>query len=196
MVPQDLKFGNEESRLKIGKNNTIREHVTIHLGTKTGRMETSIGDNCLLMVGSHVAHDCIIGNNVILANNATLAGHVEVGDFVIMGGLSAARQFVKIGEHAMIGGMSGIENDVIPFAMAANERANLIGLNLVGLKRRAFDKKEIDDLRKAYKEIFYGEGEAKKRIESSEKKYKGNKLVQRVIAFLKQDSVTSYCKPK
>jgi acyl-ACP--UDP-N-acetylglucosamine O-acyltransferase len=119
--PQDLKFQGEESQIIIGDNNKIREHVTIHLGTKDGAMVTKIGNNCLLMVGVHIAHDCLIGNNVILANNATLAGHVQVGDNVVIGGLSALHQFVRIGSGAMIGGMSGVESDVIPFGLVMGE---------------------------------------------------------------------------
>src|SRR5262249_48892220 len=113
--PQDLKFKGESSTLEIGANNQIREHVTMNPGTEGGGLNTRIGDNCLFMVGSHVAHDCQLGNFVILANNATLAGHVTVGDYAIIGGLSAVHQFVRIGSHAMIGGMSGVENDVIPY---------------------------------------------------------------------------------
>src|SRR5690606_17001708 len=112
---------------------------------------TEVGNNCLLMISSHVAHDCIIGDHVILANNATLAGHVVVGDFVVIGGLSAVHQFVRIGKHAMIGGMSGVENDIIPYATVTGERAFLAGLNLVGLKRRGFEKEQINSLRSFYK---------------------------------------------
>ena len=136
LEPQDLKFKGEKSRVEIGDNNKIREHVTIHLGTQDGAMVTKIGSNCLLMVGVHIAHDCVVGNHVIFANNATLAGHVEVGDHVVIGGLSAVHQFVRIGAGAMIGGMSGVESDVFPNGLVMGERASLAGLNLVGLKRR------------------------------------------------------------
>ena len=118
-APQDLKYKGEPSRLEIGDNCRIREHVTMNPGTEGGGMLTKVGDNCLFMASSHVAHDCKVGNNVIMANNATLAGHVEVGDFAIIGGLAAVQQFVRIGPHAMIGGMSGIVNDVIPYGMVA-----------------------------------------------------------------------------
>src|SRR6185369_14225842 len=130
-APQDLKYKGEKSKLVIGKNNVIREHVTINPGTEGGGMLTQIGDNCLLMVGAHVAHDCRVGNNVIMANNATLGGHVLVDDFAIIGGLSAVHQFVRIGKHAIVGGMSGVENDVIPYGSVIGERASLAGLNLV-----------------------------------------------------------------
>src|ERR1700739_1226866 len=117
LEPQDLKYRGERSELVIGRNNTIREYVTMNPGTEGGGMVTRIGDDCLFMVGAHVAHDCQIGDHVIMANNATLGGHVTLGDYVVIGGLSAVHQFVRIGAHAMIGGMSGVENDVIPFGM-------------------------------------------------------------------------------
>ncbi len=159
-LPQDLKFSGEASILEIGNNNIFRENVTIHTGTELGNKYhglyniTKIGDNCLFMVGSHVAHDCIIGNKVILANNATLAGHVSVGNNVIMGGLSAALQFVRIGDHAIIGGMSGIESDVLPYALVMGERAYLAGINLIGLKRNNFSKIQIANIKTAYEVLF------------------------------------------
>src|SRR5574340_671035 len=112
--PQDLKYQGEASRLVIGKNNHIREQVTMNPGTEGGGMVTRVGDNGLFMVGAHVAHDCQVGDHVIFANNATLAGHVHVGDYAVLGGLSAVHQFVRIGRHVMVGGMTGVENDVIP----------------------------------------------------------------------------------
>ena len=136
--PQDLKYKGEESELVIGANNVIREHATMNPGTAGGGLITRIGDNCLFMVGAHVAHDCDIASNVILANNATLAGHVAVDEFAILGGLSAIHQFCRIGRHAMIGGMSGVENDVIPYGSVTGNRARLEGLNIVGLRRRGF----------------------------------------------------------
>ncbi len=147
LAPQDLKYKNEPSRLEIGKNNIIREHSTLHLGTEGGGMLTKIGDNCLLMVGVHIAHDCKLANNIVLANNATLAGHVEVGDYVVIGGLSAVHQFVRIGSHAMIGGMSGSERDIIPFGTVIGTRASLGGMNLIGMRRRGFNKEEIHAVR-------------------------------------------------
>lgn len=152
--PQDLKFKGEKSSVIIGDNNVIRENVTIHLGTKDGIMKTIIGNNCLLMVGVHIAHDCQVGNNVILANNVTLAGHVEIQDQVVIGGLSALHQFVRVGKGAMIGGMSGIENDVIPYGLAMGDRAFLAGLNLVGLKRSNQKKDDINELRHFFKKLY------------------------------------------
>ena len=148
--PQDLKYKGEKSRLKIGKNNIFREYVTLNPGTKGGGLLTKIGDNCLFMINSHVAHDCIIGNNVILVNNASLAGHVKVDDFAIIGALSGVHQFCRIGKHSMIGAMSGIDSDVIPYGTVVGNRAFLSGLNIIGLKRRGFNKNIIQDLKKAY----------------------------------------------
>lgn len=197
LPPQDLKYSGEHSKVIIGKNNKIREYVTIHPGTAGDKMQTIIGDNCLLMVSVHVAHDCVVGNNVILANNATLAGHVVVGDFAIIGGLSAIHQFTRIGEHAIVGGMSGIESDVIPYGSAMGERASLAGLNLVGLKRRNFDRETINSLREAYKILFLDDNDTlDKRIEDVESKFKGNKQVEEILDFIKNNQSRAICFPK
>lgn len=196
-APQDLKYHGEPSTLTIGDNNTIREYVTMNTGTEGGGMKTTVGNNCLFMVGSHVAHDCKLGNNVILANNATLAGHVEVGDFSIIGGLSAVHQFVRIGSHAIIGGMSGVEHDVIPYGSVMGERANLSGLNLVGLKRRGFDRDTIHALRGAYKLIFEEEaGTLAQRAEQAKIDYSDVKAVSDVLSFIENNGSRSLCVPK
>lgn len=195
-IPQDLKFQGEKSRLEIGKNNLIREHVTMNPGTAGGGMITKIGDNCLFMMAAHVAHDCQVGNHVILANNATLAGHVHVGDFAIIGGLSAVHQFVRIGHHAMIGGMSGIESDVIPYGQANGERANLSGLNLVGLKRRGFSREDIHSLRSAYRMLFSSEGTLAERTEDVAEMFKDHSAVMDVLDFMRHDSARALCQPK
>ncbi len=195
--PQDKKYNGEKSQLFIGKNNCIREYVTMQPGTAGDKMETRVGDNCLFMVGCHIAHDCIIGNNVIMANNATLGGHVEVGDFVIVGGLSAVHQFVRIGAHAIIGGMSGLASDLIPFGNAFAERANLNGLNVIGLKRRAFNTETIHNLRQAYANLFESdENTFDIRLQELEKKYHNDAAVMEIISFLKTDSSRSICLPK
>lgn len=194
--PQDLKFSGEKSTLTIGKNNQIREHVTINPGTEGGGLNTTVGDNCLFMVASHIAHDCRVGNHVILANNATLAGHVVVEDFAIIGGLAAIHQFVRIGKHAMIGGMSGVEKDVIPFGSVKGERAHLAGLNVIGLKRRDFSRDDIHALRKAYRELFAAEGTMDERLADAEDLFKDSDAVMNVINFIKQDSSRSFCQPK
>src|SRR5215469_977150 len=151
---QDLKYAGEPSALEIGRDNTIREHVTINPGTAGGGMVTRVGDHCLLMVGAHVAHDCRIGDHVILVNNATLGGHVVIDDYAIVGGLSAVHQFVRIGRHAMIGGMSGVERDVIPYGQVMGDRARLHGLNIIGMQRRGFSRDDIHGLRSAYNTLF------------------------------------------
>lgn len=194
--PQDLKFAGENSRTVIGNNNRIREHVTIHSGTKDGVMQTTIGNNCLLMVAVHVAHDCVVGNNVILANNATLAGHVEIGDRVIIGGLSALHQFVRVGRGAMIGGMSGVENDVIPYGMVMGERASLAGLNLVGMKRANMPREEIHALRNFFKQLFATNDKSfLARIDQLVVDFDQD-AVKEVVSFIKAESSRSLCQPK
>ncbi len=152
--PQDLKFNNEKSFLKIGSKNNFRENVTINPGTSGGGLNTTIDDNCLFMVGSHVAHDCIIKSNVILANNATLAGHVEIDNNAILGGNSAVHQFVRIGKYAMIGGMSGVEKDIIPYGLYTGIRENLKSLNLIGLKRKGLTSNVINEIKNLINIIF------------------------------------------
>jgi UDP-N-acetylglucosamine acyltransferase len=196
LPPQDLKYAGEKSRLIIGRNNVIREHVTMNPGTEGGGMETRIGDNGLFMIGVHIAHDCVIGNHVIMANNATLAGHVSIGDFAVVGGLAAVHQFVRIGEHSMIGGLSGVEHDVIPFGSVMGERASLSGLNIVGLKRRGFDRDTIHGIRAAYRELFEGEGTLEERLEQVAGQFADNLVVQQVATFIREDSKRGLVIPK
>jgi UDP-N-acetylglucosamine acyltransferase len=194
--PQDLKFQGEDSVIIIGKNNSIREYVTIHQGTKDGNMETVIGDNCLLMIGVHIAHDCIVGNNVIMANNATLAGHVEIEDNVILGGMTAYHQFVKVGRNAIVGGGSIVVENIIPFASIRGERAFLNGINIVGLKRSGQSNEEISLLKKAYEEIFTADTETlEQRVESAYHRYGDNSLVKELIDFIK-NSDRALCLPQ
>ncbi|MBI1216404.1 MAG: acyl-ACP--UDP-N-acetylglucosamine O-acyltransferase [Alphaproteobacteria bacterium] len=194
--PQDLKFKGEKAELIIGKKNMIREHVTMNPGTEGGGMKTVVGDNCLFMMSSHVAHDCIVGNNVILANNATLAGHVEVGDFAIIGGLSAIHQFVRIGPGAMIGGMSGVEYDVIPFGLVKGERAHLAGLNYVGMERRGFTKEQIQGLMKAFRQLFESDGTLAERADKVANDYAADQTVMRMIDFIRGREGRSLLQPK
>jgi UDP-N-acetylglucosamine acyltransferase len=194
--PQDLKFGGEKSRLEIGSDNVIREHVTINPGTKGDNLLTRIGNNCLLMIGAHVAHDCMIDDNVILVNNATLAGHVKISEFAIIGGLSAVHQFVRIGHHAMVGGMSGVENDVIPYGSVVGNRARLSSLNIIGLKRRAFTREVIHELRKAYRVIFSPEGTLSERLDNVADQFSTNEPVMEIIDFIRTDSSRAICQPK
>ena len=195
-IPQDLKYHGEKSKLIIGKNNTIREHVTINPGTKGGGLMTKIGNNCLLMVGSHVAHDCYLGNNVIMANNATLAGHVSVGSFAILGGLSAVHQFVRIGEHAIVGGMTGVEHDVIPYGSVKGERARLAGLNIIGMRRRGFSRQEVDELREGYKALFGNSDTFHDRLSNLISSAPKSRAVLEIIDFIIADSSRSICQPK
>jgi UDP-N-acetylglucosamine acyltransferase len=196
-VPQDLKYKGEAGRLKIGKNNIIREHVTINIGTSGGGMLTIIGDNNLLMTAVHVGHDCHIGNDVILVNNATLAGHVTIEDKAVLGGLSAVHQFCRIGELAMIGGMSGIENDVIPYGLAMGNRASLKGLNLIGLERADYPKDDINNIRNAYKKLFdKNNGLFDERIHLINQEFGHSKLVMSVIDFLRKPTKRRYVMPE
>ena len=192
--PQDLKYKGENTKLEIGKNNSIREYVTINPGTEGGGGLTKIGDNCLFMISSHVAHDCRVGNNVIIANNVPLGGHVTIEDNVVIGGNSAVQQFTRIGKMAMIGGMTGVLHDVIPYGLSTGNRNSLQGLNLIGLRRAKFENKDILGLSEAYKEIF-----ATKNINENISKlngsFKENPLVKNVIDFITKDKKRSICTP-
>lgn len=194
-APQDLKYKGEKSELIIGKNNTIREHATMNPGTADGGMKTVVGDNCLFMMATHVAHDCQIGNNVIMANNATLGGHVVVGDRVLIGGLAAVHQFVRIGSFAVIGGMSGVESDVIPFGRVKGERASLAGLNLIGLERGGFTKDQIKIIQRAFKGIFDGEGNLDERLDHVANENKNNDLVAQIVDFARKREKFGLCQP-
>ena len=194
--PQDLKYKGEPSRLVIGARNIIREHVTINPGTEGGGMETRIGDDCLLMVGVHIGHDCRIGNRVIMANNATLAGHVTLGDQVLIGGLSAVHQFVRVGVHAVIGGMTGVEHDVIPYGSVMGERGHLAGLNLVGMKRGKMERETIHALRNAYKLIFeQAEGTLAERVENVAHQFSGTRAVMEMVEFIRGESKRQFLVP-
>ncbi len=175
--PQDLKFNNEKNNLIVGESNLIREYVTINPGTAGGGSETKIGNNCLFMISSHIAHDCKIGNNVIIANNVPLGGHVTIEDSVVIGGNSAVQQFTRIGRLAMIGGMTGVLKDVIPFGLSIGNRNYLQGLNLIGLRRKKYENQKIMGLDKAYKEIFSSKNFHEKLNEINEE-HKDNELVK------------------
>lgn len=194
--PQDLKYKGEASELIIGADCMIREHATLNPGTEGGGMVTRVGDGCLLMVGTHVGHDCQIADRVIMANNATLAGHVEIGAHAFLGGLCAVHQFVRIGAHAMVGGMSGVEKDVIPFGSVIGNRAELGGLNIIGLKRRGFDRETIHALRAAYRAIFAGAGTLHERAERAAADFPEVEAVQEIAAFIGADSSRSFCTPR
>lgn len=195
MPPQDLKYKGEPSRLKIGADNVIREHVTMNTGTEGGGMLTRIGNGGLFMMGAHVAHDCLVGDNVIFANNATLGGHVVVDDYAIIGGLAAVHQYCRIGAHAIIGGVSAVVQDVIPYGSASGDRARLIGLNIVGLRRRNFSRPDIQALRTAYRLLFAEEGTLAERIDDVAEMYADNDAVMDIVAFMRSDSTRAICQP-
>jgi len=194
-APQDLKYKNEPNSLIIGDNNIIREHVTIHPGTEGGGGKTIIGNNCLFMISSHVAHDCKVGNNVIIANNVPLGGHVTIEDSVIIGGNSAVQQFTRIGRLAMIGGMTGVLKDVIPFGLSIGNRNYLQGLNLIGLRRKNYENKKIMGLDKAYKTIFSSKN-LHENLSKINDEYKDNDLVKEVVNFIAKDKKRPICTPK
>ena len=192
--PQDLKYNGEETNLIIGNNNKIREYVTINPGTVGGGGKTVIGNNCLFMVSSHIAHDCQLGNNVIVANNVAIAGHAIIDDHVIIGGNSAVQQFTRIGKMAMIGGMTGVLHDVIPYGLSMGNRNSLQGLNLIGLRRAKFDNKDILTLSDAYKEIFATKNLTENLIKLNGS-FKDNPLVKEVLEFITKDKKRSICTP-
>ncbi len=194
--PQDLKFGGEKTTVEIGTDTIIREHVTINPGTIGGNKQTLVGNHCMLMVGAHVAHDCIVGDRVILVNNATLGGHVEIGENTIVGGLAAIHQFVRVGRDVMIGGMSGVENDVIPYGMVTGDRASLNGLNLVGMKRRGHERSNIVALQEAYKKLFLEPGNFAERLEEMESDDSECGTVRDVLSFIQGESSRGLLHPK
>ena len=192
--PQDLKYKGESNSLQIGEKNVIREYVTINPGTKGGGGKTVIGNNCLFMISSHIAHDCKIGNDVVIANNVPLGGHAIIEDNVVIGGNSAVQQFTRIGKMAMIGGMTGVLHDVIPYGLSTGNRNILQGLNLIGLRRAKFNNKDILGLTEAYKEIF-ATNKLTENISKLNGVFKENPLVKNVIEFITKDKKRSICTP-
>ena len=193
--PQDLKFKGEKTSLVIGENNLIREYVTINPGTEGGGLKTIIGNNCLFMISSHIAHDCKIGSNVIIANNVPIGGHVTIEDSVVIGGNAAVQQFTRIGRLAMIGGMTGVLKDVIPFGLSIGNRNFLQGLNLIGLRRHKYENQKIIGLDKAYKEIFSSKN-LHENLSKINGEYKDNELVGDVIKFIEKDKKRPICSPE
>ena len=192
--PQDLKFKGEKTLLEIGDNNKIREYVTINPGTEGGGGKTKVGNNCLFMVSSHIAHDCIVGDNVILANNVPLGGHAHVDNNAIIGGNSAVQQFTRVGKFAMIGGMCGVVRDVIPYGIAHGNRSILQGLNLIGLRRKNISNKEILSLSEAYKIIFKNEN-LTENLSNLSNDLRKNELVSEVVNFIEKDKKRPICTP-
>ena len=192
--PQDLKYSGEENGLVIGKNNKIREYVTINPGTKGGGGKTVIGNNCLFMISSHIAHDCFIGNEVVISNNVGVAGHAIIEDSVIIGGNSGVQQFTRIGRLAMVGGMTGVSKDIIPFGLSFGNRNYLQGINLIGLRRKKYENKKILELDEAYKKIFSSKN-FHENITKINGEYKTNELVQEVTNFISKDKKRPFCTP-
>ncbi|HVY57614.1 MAG TPA: acyl-ACP--UDP-N-acetylglucosamine O-acyltransferase [Xanthobacteraceae bacterium] len=186
--PQSVKYRGGPTRLVVGSDCDIREGVTMNIGTEEDRGITEVGDRCFLMAGSHVAHDCKVGNDVTFANNAVLGGHVVVGDGVVFGGQAAVRQFVRIGEGAMIVGLSGVRADVIPWGLVQGPLADLVGLNVIGMRRRGLSKAQIHGLRRAYQRMFFGNGTFRERLDSVAAEWGGEPLVRSVIEFIRSGS--------
>jgi len=193
--PQSVKYKGGPTRLVIGQKCEIREHVTMNIGTEEAGGVTEVGARCFFMVGTHVAHDCHIGNDVTMANNATLGGHVTVGDNVFFGGFCGVHQFARIGEGVMIGGMTGVRGDIIPFGYANGQHAKLVGINVVGMKRRGFTRADMHRLRSAQNELFAETGTFRDRLEMAAEKYAGDPLVGKVITFIQEGGSRALVQP-
>ncbi|MCB5197791.1 UDP-N-acetylglucosamine acyltransferase [Loktanella sp. DSM 29012] len=193
-IPQDLKFAGEETQLRIGKRNRIRESVTINTGTAGGGGVTRIGDDCLLMAGCHVAHDAQLGDRIVVVNSVAIAGHCIIEDDVIIGGLSGIHQFVRIGQGAIIGALSMVTNDVLPHGLVMGERAGLEGLNLVGLRRRGVPRDDISALRKAFESLKSGEGTFHARVEALQDT--DSAYVKQLVDFVLGETDRSFLIPK
>jgi UDP-N-acetylglucosamine acyltransferase len=182
--PQSVHYKGEDTTLSIGGECDIREHVTMNIGT-AGSGGTKVGDRCMLMVGAHVGHDCVVGNDVVFANNATLGGFVQIGDYVFLGGLCAVHQFARVGEQAIIGGLAGVTNDIIPYAAVIGHRGKLAGLNRIGLKRRGFSNADIQSVYRAYRSIFFGPGKLSERVAKTAEEHRDDARVMRMIEFIR-----------
>jgi UDP-N-acetylglucosamine acyltransferase len=183
--PQSVSYRGEPTRLVVGADCDIREGVTMSTGTAGDRGVTTVGDKCFVMVNSHIGHDCEVGNNVVFANNVVLGGHVSIADNVVFGGGVAVRQFVRIGEGAMIVGLSGVRADVIPWGMAHGLLADLVGLNVVGMRRSGIAKADVLTVRRAYEALFFGEGEFRARLDAVEREFGADARVAKIIAFIR-----------
>lgn len=188
LEPQDLKYKGEDTQTIIGPRTQVREHASIHRGTVTGAGVTKIGADCLIMATVHVAHDCVVGEGVIISNNVALGGHVEIGDRAVVGGNAALLQFTRVGQGAMIGGLTGVTRDVIPYARVFGTRAELLGLNLIGLKRRGLDKEQLSEMSAAYKFLFAGKGVFAERVAQLATMYPHNTYVSEILKFISTPS--------
>jgi UDP-N-acetylglucosamine acyltransferase len=187
LPPQDLKYKNEKTGVKIGRNNIIREYATIHRASVAGDGLTEVGNSNFLMAYIHIAHDCKIGSSVTMANAATLAGHVVVEDFAVVGGLVAVHQFTRIGAYSMVGGFSGIGQDIPPYTMASGARAKLYGLNVIGLKRNGFSDETINILKKAYKILFREKRTLKDALKKIKSDLPDTAEVKRLVEFIEKN---------
>ncbi|WP_269929491.1 acyl-ACP--UDP-N-acetylglucosamine O-acyltransferase [Aminobacter sp. HY435] len=183
-APQNNKHKGGRTTLVIGKNCTMRESVTMHVGTDTSRGETIVGDNGLFLAGAHIAHDCVVGNNVTMANLATLGGHVEIGNNVTLGGLAAVHQMTRVGHHAFVGGAAIVDGDIIPYGMVMGNRARLRGLNVIGMKRSGMARADIFALRKAYKMIFNPARSVAENMPEVEREFAGSAIVRDMLDFI------------
>jgi UDP-N-acetylglucosamine acyltransferase len=196
-APQIYKYQGGSGRLRIGARCQIREYVTINTGSTKADGLTTIGDDCMLMMGAHVAHDCSVGKGVIMIGYAGLAGHCEIGDYAILSGHTGVHQYVRIGESAFVGALCAVENDVIPFGMVYGNRAVLEGLNLIGLKRRGFERDSIHALRKAYRLLFTNEeGTLKERVDEVSAMFPDDPLVNKVLDFIRAGGERAICTPR
>ncbi|MEP2828171.1 acyl-ACP--UDP-N-acetylglucosamine O-acyltransferase [Parvibaculum sp.] len=194
--PQDLKYKGEPSTLEIGTDNLVREHVTMNPGTEGGGMVTRVGNHCAFLAASHVGHDSIIGDHVVFSNNVMLAGHCKIDDYVIFGGGAALHQFGRVGKHAFVGGMSAVENDVIPYGLVVGNRAYLMGLNLVGLKRRGFSREQMLSMREAYNLMFSSEGTLRERVALAAEKFADKSEVMEIVDFIRAEADRAICMPR
>jgi UDP-N-acetylglucosamine acyltransferase len=194
--PQHTRYKGEDVALNIGARCIIREHVTMNLGTPFGRGATDIGDDCFFMIGSHVAHDCMIGHHAVFVNNSVVGGHVEVGNYVQIGGNSAVHQFARIGDHAFVGGMTGLENDLIPYGSCIGDRAEIAGLNVVGLKRRGFSRGAIHKIRAACKMLFADGSTLGARVERVAQEFADVPEAMEIVHFIKAGTHRALCLPR
>ena len=192
--PQDMKYNGETTKLIIGDNNRIREYSTINPGTIQGGGVTKVGNNNLIMISAHIAHDCIIGNNIVIANSAAIAGHAQIDDYVVIGGNCGVQQFARIGKMAMIGGMTGVSRDVIPYGLSTGNRNYLNGINVVGLRRSNVSNKDIIGLTESYKEIFKTKN-LSENLSKLNGNFKENSLVNEVLEFINKDKKRPICTP-
>lgn len=196
LAPQNIHYKGEPSALEIGEDCIIREHATLHPGTEKGEMQTTVGHHCYIMIGAHIGHDCHLGDFVIMANNATLGGHVTVGNYANIGGLAAIHQHVRIGAYAMISGTAGVSEDVMPFGTVRALKAQLGGLNIIGMKRRGFERQDIHDLRNAYKLLAKDQsGTLEERLQKMRTLYGNCRTVKDLLAFIEQDPKRPLCLP-